>query len=339
MRSPPHLGKAAHISALTVLWLATSPTPPVVAQTGAVVQGRVIEAGATLSITNAVVELEGHGVALTSSNGVFRFEGVEPGGYPFRVVAFGYAPHAQFLVVEGDQTISVSLDIAPLSLDSLAVQARLIEVEGRVRDPDNDFFVVGADVLTNQGRGVQTDAHGRFRMDAFEHVPLQVSVRAFGYLPQDSVLVPTEDESFVFELEPDPVALALIDVQVERLEERAEGRRSVLMRPMNRESLLRRHAGRRTLAGVLEWDYERYLGRVNCVVIDEEQLLGAWEPSSLFHILPEELERIEFLAFGPRSEAIMVRIYTRDFIQEMTSRQIPLRTPVYFGFSRPPMCL
>ncbi len=61
------------------------------AQTGAVVNGRVTGAGGGPGIQNAIVQLEGSRPTLTAAGGAFRFEGVEPGEYQLQVEAFGRA--------------------------------------------------------------------------------------------------------------------------------------------------------------------------------------------------------------------------------------------------------
>ena len=61
--------------------------------------------------------------------------------------------------------------------------------------------------------GTITDAHGRFTLDdVFEGAPLRVAVRAFGYLPVETIVEPSEDGDYVFELEVDPVVQQLIGV-------------------------------------------------------------------------------------------------------------------------------
>ena len=301
---------------------------PVLAQDGVVVEGRVFQSGLELGIQNAIVELQGHGAVLSSDGGTFRFENVEPGGYTLRVDAFGYASNSQFLAVDGDTTVDVALDVAPLLLDSLVVEPRRIDIDGRVRDPGRDLSLVNAEILTNQVPGTLTNSWGRFDLDdVFEEVPLRVLVHAFGYLPVDTILLPAEDESYLFELEADTAVERRIEVQVGRLVERAAGRRAT-MRPMDRERLLR-WAGRTDLLGVLEFEYSRRLGRVVCTVVDEEQILGL----PIWTLLPEELERIEFLFRGR-----MLRIYTREFLAEMIARDIELREPRYYGLSGSPIC-
>ena len=329
--------KAAACSSL-ILLLALAAPEESLSQAVVVVQGRVIEFGTSSAIQNAVVELEGLGSTLTSADGTFRFNDVRPGGYAVHVIGFGYAPHSEFIVVERDSTLSFSLEIAPFALDSLVIEQRAIELEGRVRDPELDIFIIDATVLSSQG-GAVTDAHGRFRLEpVFTGVPLRLSVRVFGYLPLDSTIVPRDGEAHVFDLSADPLVTAMIGRQVERLVDRASGRRSVMMRPLDRDRLLRYDGG--TLRDVIESQYRSYIDQIRCVIIDEEQFVDSralltW----LGTTLPQEVERIEFLAFGPRSRDIMLRIYTRRFIQEMTARYIALRDPVFVGMARPPWCL
>ncbi|MQA92060.1 MAG: hypothetical protein GEU90_17850, partial [Gemmatimonas sp.] len=197
---------------------------PLPAQAGETVEGRVHEADTDLGIQNAVVELEGYGSTLSDADGEFRFEGVLAGGYTLRVLAFGYAPDSRFIVVTGPTVLEIPLEVSPLPLDSVVVDMRRIDFEGRVRDPGEDYYLVGANVLTNQGTQTESDTHGRFRVDAYEEAPLQVSVRAFGYLPLDTVVTPDEDGRYVFDLREDSLVEKMVAVQVERLERRAAPR-------------------------------------------------------------------------------------------------------------------
>ncbi len=316
------------------------------AQAGVVVQGRVVEVGGTLGVELARVELEGHGTSLTSDDGYFRFSAVTPGNYTLNVSAFGYASASQSVLVERDTMLNVALEISPFQLDSILVNARRIDVEGQVwdRNAERDFVVVDAEVLTDQVPGTLTDAHGRFELEGvIEGAPLRVAVRAFGYLPVDTIVEADEDEDYVFELEVDSVAQRIIGVQVERLEERAAGYRAI-MRPMNRERLLR-YAGTFTLLDVVESQYRSYLDRIWCVLIDEVQISNFGQVLAILTgLLPEEVERIEFIANQPDPPntpplpVFMMRVYTRGFIQEMIARDRELRPPVFLTINRRPFC-
>lgn len=307
------------------------------AQVPVSVTGRVVQAEGGQPIPLAVVELEGFGAMLATEDGEFRFDGVEPAGYTLRVTAFGYVAESRFLVVDADTAVEVELRPSPLVLDSVQVELRAVDVRGEVRDPLRDFGLVDIPVLTDQGANARTDANGDFELEGvLEDVPLHVTIRAFGYLPIDSVIHPRAAARYLFEVEPDPVVEAMVERQVERLARRAAPRFAVGFRNMNRTALLR-YAERHTLWDVLLWEYgERKLDRVICVVMDEEPFdSGAVARSMLLHTLPAEVERIEFMFGGA-----MLRVYTRSFMQQMIARDVPLRRPSLFRPfpSSPPLC-
>ena len=318
-------GLGERIGLIAILVLATVVPMPVLAQTGVVVAGRVFEFGSRSVIWNARVELEGHGATLTSVAGTFRFDDVEPGGYALRVDAFGYDSDVRELVVEGATTVLVPLRVAPLPLDSLVVEARQIDIEGRVRDPEKDLLLVDAEVLTDQRPGTLTDTHGRFKLeDVLEDVPLHVMVRAFGYLRVDTIILPNKDESYVFEPKPDPWVVDMIADQIGLIEERSAGLLAVGRRPMDRESLLK-YAGTHTLGDAIDFEYFRGVQGIACVFLDEE--LQDFLPLEVLlqGILPERLERIEVLFGGA-----MLRVYTREFMQDLFDLVVELHQPFFF---------
>ena len=93
--------------------------------------------------------------------------------------------------------------------------------------------------------------------------------------------------------------------------------------PMDRDRVLR-YAGGHTVATMLEWEYGRRMSSVRCLLVNEKPWLTDWQPWTLFHILPEDLERVELLFDGQ-----MMRIYTREFMREMIGGDVELRTPVF----------
>jgi hypothetical protein len=200
----------------------------------------------------------------------------------------------------------------------------LIDIGGRLRDRTRDIYVVDAEVLTNQVEPVITGAGGRFGLDdVLEGVPLRVVVQALGYVTVDTTFVPARGTRYDFDLQPDPRVEAMIEAQAFRLEERGEPRGTAMLRAMDRDRVLG-YAGGHTVATMLEWEYGRRLGSVRCLLVNEEPWLSDWQPWTLFHILPEDLERVELLFDGQ-----MLRIYTREFMREMISRDVELRTPVF----------
>lgn len=303
------------------------------AQARAVVGGWVLASDGTTGVGNARIELEGHGSTLTTEQGAFRFDNVTVGAYRLRIDAFGFASVSRVLIVEGDLVESFVLDVAPFILDSIVVEARSIELEGRVRDPVDDISLVDVDVFSTQQPATQTRPNGNFSLDVYEGVPVGLSIRSFGYQPLDTVITPMEDDDrHIFHLRPDSTALRLIDSQIARIEERSGNRLAFLMRPMDRRALTR--WGNMTLVDMLPRQYPFTYKRVSCMILDEEPLTPWTMESSLETILVREVERIEFLFDGA-----MMRVYTRRFMLKMLATGNELRRPVYVSVVIPPVCL
>ena len=294
------------------------------AQTGSVVEGRVFDATAGAAVRNAIVDLEGRGSTLTDQGGYFRFEDIPSGPYMLRVDAFGFAVESRAVDVAGDTSLVVSVRYQPLPLDAVVVESRLIDVSGRVRDPARDMSVVDAEVLTNQAEPEITGPHGRFEVeDVRANVPLRVVVQALGYVTLDTVFIPDENQRHELHLRADPRVEALIDAQSVRLHDRDSPTGTAMLQPMDRERALE-YAGNHTVASMLDWEYGRRINRVACTLVNEVQWLFDWKPSTLTHILPEDIQRIEFLFEGQ-----MMRVYTREFMREMINREVELRTPLF----------
>lgn len=306
------------------------PAAPASAQEVFVVSGQVVDTLTGRGIPAAVVRLEGHGSVLTGESGGFRFVAVERGDYDLQVEAFGYAPRSVFLQVRGDVVVSVATELVPLDIGGLIVEPREVEVRGRVRDPVRDLPLKGVEIITGGGDNTRTNGGGGFEVGGWEGLELLLRIRAFGYLPIDTVLTPTPGERHEFDLEPDPIIERMIAEQIGRIERRAGGRRAITFRPMNRDRLLRRRG--MTLYDVLHTDYAHRL-RVGCVVLDERPLTPSIADGILQTIPVEDVERIEFLFRGR-----MLRIYTRDFMRTMLGSQVELRRATDVDIVSPPLC-
>ena len=301
-------------------------------QTESVVTGRVAERGAELGIVGAIVELVGHGATLTDVAGGFRFDGVTRGPHTLRVNAFGYVDHEELVTVDADVSLNVLLDADPLPLDSLVVALTRVDVEGRVRDHVLGVPLYNADILVNRAPVTRTSPRGRFSLDeVWEDLPQLVSVRVFGYLPVDTVVSPREDDRYEFRLVRDPLVDRMLEAQIELLEERPTGEPAIGMPPIGRELLLR--SGSLPLSEVLRRHHSRRVGRVRCVVIDEELVPPFLDGAVLSSTLPGDVERMEFLFGGA-----MLRIYTRDFMRNLLAGAAELVEPTYVGAANPPVC-
>jgi hypothetical protein len=301
------------------------------------VEGRVLDQSTGLGVAAAAVELEGYGVRATADDGSFRFEDVGPGTHTVWVVAYGYRSASRTLSVSSDLSVTVSIRPAPVPIEGVAVA--FIDFEGRVRDPEKDFFLVDAAILTNQGRSTGTDAHGRFEIEGvLESVPLQVTVEAFGYLPLDTVLVPREDERHLFDLRPDPIIQAQIDARVVQLEERAAPHFGSMFHDLNRDDLLE-YAGAHTVRSMIEFEFRR-LNRIALIIVDGEKWsLTAGPLEELFALLPEELQRIEFRQRrGCVRPTIDVYIYTRDYMSGLVALAADAELPPVYDESRFATC-
>jgi hypothetical protein len=296
------------------------PLAPVArAQELVTVHGRIVDQSTGLGIPSASLQLGGHGAAVSGPDGTFRFESVRPGGYVLWVVAFGYASGSRTLAALADVALTVPLEPAPLPLEG--VGATFVELKGRVRDGPHDVPLVDAMILTNQGRGVGTDAHGRFEMEGvLEGAPLRVTVVAFGYRTLDTLLVPRPGQRHAFDLEPDPRVQAMIDVRVAQLEERAAPLFGALFHDLDRDELIG-YAGKHTLRSMIEFEFGQWRSRIALVIVDGERWTLSDDPlEELFALLPEELQRIEFQqrrgCFDP---VIDVYVYTRDYMRALVA--------------------
>jgi hypothetical protein len=318
--------------ALLALALPIAPQARAQVQPRVTVEGRVLDESTGLGVPSATVELEGR-VVLTENDGTFRFTDVPAGGYRLLVVAFGYAARSRDLRFRDDVSVTVELEPAPVPIEG--VGATFVEVEGRVRDPVNDFNVVDAVVLTNQGRGVATDAHGRFKLEGMlEGAPLRLTIESFGYVTVDTVVVAREDEKYLFDLELDSVVQAQIAVQIERLEKRAAPAFTPGRRNLNRDDLLE-YAGNHTVQSMFLFEYGPRRGsRVATVYVDGERWSLTKAPfEELFALLPETIERIEFIMIP--YVCARVDIYTREFMRELIAREGEL-PPVCDGIREDP---
>jgi hypothetical protein len=245
-------------------------------------------------------------------------------------------------VLEADLEVEVPLEAAPLPLDSIVVEARDIDFHGRVRDPARGFYIVDAQVLLRGRDPVWTDTHGRFDLDDLpEGVPVSVTIRAFGYLPVDTVFTPDDDERYTFELARDAFAEAMIDMQVRRIDARAGGRLTAFLGGFLDRAQVLAYSGSHTASTMMQFRYpQRILGRIACTFVDDRQTAGSNGPlareiaeATLGHLLPEEIERVELLEFPEvQGRPLMLQIYTRSFVMEMSTRDLQLRSPMITPF-------
>ena len=251
---------------------------------------------------------------LTGQDGRFSFSQVQPGRYSLAVQAIGFAPEDLTIVVAADTTVLVALDPAPLQLDTLAVRTRDVTVRGEVREAESDVWLMGAEVFATPDLTTKTDPIGRFKLSRVPSgIPLTVRVQSFGYLPLAVTIVPQRDTTLQVVLSYDPVVQRMIAQQLERIDDRSEGRRYAPLPVLDRDELLKDLNN--PLGTMLQRRLgQRMHGRIACTIIDENPIMASWRFESL---LPDEVQRIEITVLPGPTRPLMVRIYTREFIQDM----------------------
>ncbi len=287
------------------------------AQPGFTVEGRVVEKDATAGIPYATLELEGisGSTARTAEDGRFRFEGVEPGGYTIRVLRSGYRPRIQYVFVDEDVALILPLAESRIfrerSRDRHRNRGRL---RGVVREGASGLPLPGVDILTDLGRSTTTGDGGTFLLEGVprDH-PHLVSVRAFGYLPLDTVVRPGASSRWDFKLIPDPSVQRRIDREVALLGERSAGR-SRVVGSLSREALLA--SGATTLAEAVRIHFGGLADRVACFVVDDGVTEPPADPAALS---PGRLHRVELLSDGRESADIVVRVHTRHFVRDLVA--------------------
>jgi hypothetical protein len=278
-------------------------------------------------IAGAAVELAGVGSLLTNDAGEFRFNNVPAAPYTLTARAFGYEPSVFHLNLRSDTTLSISLAVDPLLLDSLRVATRFVTVRGRLVERITGWPIMDGTVYASHNRSARTNRDGRFQFQRVPAgVPFEMRVLAFSYESLSTSFIPERDTTALFELEVDTMVHRLIQQQVQRLEQRmvnATGKGYSVSREQLRE------APGGMLGEALAWvmstaPYSRSRPTL-CAFVDERLIAG--DPRGF--LVPEEIERVEFLHDGG-----VIRIYTRRFMARMTSETIELQRSGYSEIPR-----
>ncbi len=323
--------RRVRVTLLSFLAIACLVPVPLVAQIGVSVSGRVLDADSDEGVQNARITLEGHGSRLSNSDGLFTFRDVSRGEYELLLDAFGYESLRLLLLVRADTMLTLSLNAAPIELDSIIVESRTIDFDGRVRDPRAPSYVSGANVWSDQGHDETSSLSGRFDLDdVYDGVLLRVLISSFSYLPLDTTFVPDDEARRVFNLVPDPIVARMIEAYTARLDDRAGEWAYEYQPPLGRQDLAR-FSTNTTLQRAMEAKYPLHIvRRIRCFMLDErEYVFNSDEErvSVLEGTFVGELERIELLEFPGIARLLMARVYTRLYYQRHVGTNQELRTP------------
>jgi hypothetical protein len=298
---------------------------PAAAQAPVILEGQVVERDTWEPLVGALVTLEGRTPVVTDRDGWFRFRNVAPGRHRLRVQGFGYQTAEHVLDVATDTLVRIELAVAPVPVPPVVARARQVEVRGVVREAASGLAAEGARVSATVGGATRANRAGRFRLREIPaDVPVTVWVQHFGFLP---VVVPLEaerDTTLEIALEPDPVAEAMIAAQMERIDRRAEGYRYDPLPVLEREDLLeyRNWLLHELIAYHLGPGMTR---RIGCIVIDEVSTQDSRTQAARFSMMtPAEVHRVEVTEYPGARRALMLRVYTRRFVQAMVNDQAQL---------------
>lgn len=140
----------AAIGLMFLLAFEGSLSAQVVADSGAVLVGRVTDAGSGAPLAGATVSFDGTALrATTDANGRYRFAITSPGPQVQRVIRLGYAPFRQAVVVplRGTVTLDVAMARQALNLPGLSVTADPVS---RARGELGTASVIDQEAIRNQ---------------------------------------------------------------------------------------------------------------------------------------------------------------------------------------------
>lgn len=230
-----------------------------------------------------------------------------------------------------------ALALAALLLAAVPAAAQTnapVDVEGRVLDAASGAPLAGAWLrLEYPRRAAVTDAEGRFVLRRIPPGAHEVAVGRIGYESRDVVWsVKGAGRALEVTLDPGPVALQAITVQVDRLERRSRssartvrgfGADELAASPaMDAEEFVRLHAGlfrtscrvgSASAATPYECVYVRGRSVAPCVVVDERPATGGW--AELTRYRPQDLQRVDVIGNGA-----VIQVYTNAYVQRASRR-------------------
>lgn len=295
--------------------------------TGFVVSGQVVEATNATWIGGATIILSGRSPFVSNQKGQFRFEDVPAGIHTLRVQAMGYRFQDVSLTILADTEIVVEMDVDPIRLDSLLVEAGFIDIRGIVVDAETGARIPKARVRAGRAPETFATSRGSFRVKNLPRgYSIPILVDAFKYLPVRIALITDQDTTLTIPMEGDPVSIRFFEHTLNELEIRSRGvglsrtqlnRRYVQMTPG--------HSVYQVLKRRLRGDFSSH-----CIFVDETKYPFA---EILETFQAGEVERIEIFGRGA-----MIRVYTQDFVARQFGRADQLPGILYAPAYGKPVC-
>jgi hypothetical protein len=233
---------------------------------GFTVFGRVVEVTNATWIGGATVTLSGRPPFISDQNGQFRLEDVPAGPYTLSVQAMGYRSQDVSLTIRADTELLIEMEVDPIRLDSLLVEAGFINVRGNVVDAATGARIPEARIRAGRAPETFSSSRGLFRVkDLPRGYSIPILVDAFKYLPVRIALITDQDTTLTIPMEADLVSIRFFQETVQELEIRSRGV------ALSRTQLNRRYIQllpNRSVYGLIKWRLRRDFNS-DCIFVDE----------------------------------------------------------------------
>jgi hypothetical protein len=261
-------------------------------------------------VEGARLEIVGVAARLSDDDGAFAFSDLRAGRHVLRVDAFGFEPDSVVVELPRDTAIEIRLRPQVFELDAVQVGQNRVTISGRITEAATRLGVAATVSARPGTRRTETNRTGRYTLrNVAAADSLIVVVEAFGFLPRDTAVASDAAQNVSVALQPDPVATRMIENQIARLDRRTESIRYPIERYRRADINM---AG--TVAEMLYYQYE--IRSVTCMIVDDRHI----RPYLLATYSPAQIAAIEIIDRGGgtrRNEALMVRIYTTSYVQDL----------------------
>ncbi|HEX2167276.1 MAG TPA: carboxypeptidase regulatory-like domain-containing protein, partial [Longimicrobiales bacterium] len=299
----------------------------------ATIRGVVQERTDGSPIAEASVRL-GDGLrAVTGADGGFVLERVDPGPYTIQIDALGYVSRRVDVVIRGDTTLVIRLEVDPIRIDQ--IEARLVTIRGTLHDATTGERLQSGQVRIEPGGETASASYRGFRIQGVPSGPVRVVVRALEYLPAVFEFDAERDTTLRVDMRVDSVGIKLLLQQVDRLAQRAEAE-PYSVRELDRDDIS--HSGAPTIGDFITRQLPSWRGRPPMVLSRQRRAQAGRSPLQrrassgpacvTYDDVPVELdvlegipsdlvERVEIFGYGGR----MVRVYSKRYVASLMGQE------------------
>lgn len=284
-------------------------------------------------VPEALVRLANGSRAVTDADGEFVLEGIQPGVHTLEVDALGYVTRRFDIVVSGDTSLTILLEVDAVPIDPL--EARIVTISGTLHDAVTGARLESGQVRVDPGGETDRASFRGFRIRGVQAGPVRVVVRAIEYLPAVFEFNAQRDTTLRVDMRVDSVGIKLLLQQVDRLAQRAEAE-PYSVRELGRDDI--RRSGAHSIGDLVQRQIPAWRGAPPmilsrqsraearrstrsrsassgpaCVTYDDRPV----ELAVLKGIPSELIERVEIFGYGGR----MVRVYSKRYVASLMGQE------------------